>query len=382
MLQERILKTLESRDNLDQRKLSRIAGVSESTISRYLHGFDEINFESVLAIVKHLFPDGELSIMAEYVLTQKSRNARFALEYCWMNDLDEQLDYLIQSLATAVNPLDKEWAGMYELLKIRKSKAFTPVEMLKKVEVFKPKELEMDLLRVILKGYIYVDLQDFHSLSSYIPLIEEDVEKVKSSFIRDSFKVRIGLLMNYVSLLKNDIIKAREYSTWVVEQNYYEKKKGSAYYQLGYSYLFTDYEKASDYFQRAFTLFTRYQKASYIEAVNRDVSFLNSYWKIDRAFTYENKDYQTKSDYLYYLIQKGDLTEARILISGIDVSALADYDKAFYYYHFGLIENDLTSFRQSVRWFKKIGDQFHLQLPLEELKKLKEDQLVLEIFAM
>ncbi|GAA0373925.1 hypothetical protein [Bacillus horti] len=87
MLQEQILRTLDERDGVDQRKLSYVANLNESSISRFLNGYEEINFESALRIVKFLYPEQERVIMATYIPTQKSKNARHALEYCVMSQL-------------------------------------------------------------------------------------------------------------------------------------------------------------------------------------------------------------------------------------------------------------------------------------------------------
>ncbi|GAA0352083.1 hypothetical protein [Bacillus horti] len=40
MLRARTIQTLEKQNNIDQRKLSHISGLSESSMSRFLHGYE------------------------------------------------------------------------------------------------------------------------------------------------------------------------------------------------------------------------------------------------------------------------------------------------------------------------------------------------------
>lgn len=382
MLQERILQTLEKRGDVDQRKLSRIAKTNESSISRYLNGYEEINFEAVLRIVQHLFPEQEKELMAEYIMTQKSKNARYALEYCVMNHLSEQFDYLLKELSVSSNPIDKEWAGMYELIRKRRLSAYVPSELLKEVEVFKPKSNEMLILKEIFKGYIFVDLNDFHSLIIYTSLVEKEIEKIRSKFIHVSFKVRLGLLMNYILLLKSDIKKSRSYSRFVIEQDFYEVQKALAYHHLGHTYLFEDKEKATNHLKVALELSEEIGQGEYTETFKFTYEFVNSFWKNEREFSLELKSFKHKFNFAYYLIQRGDIDTGQKILDQIELASLPDWEKGFYFYYKGLIHNDMDLFHYSVRWFKKTGDLFHIKLPILELKRLGEKDIILENYMI
>lgn len=382
MLQERILQTLEKRGDVDQRKLSRIAKTNESSISRYLNGYEEINFEAVLRIVQHLFPEQEKELMAEYIMTQKSKNARYALEYCAMNQLFEQLDHLLKELSVSSNPIDKEWASMYELIKIRNSGALDPLELLKQVEIFKPKQLEMEVMKVIIKGYIYGELNDFHTLSMYVPLIENELDHIKSNFIRSSYKVRLGLMMNYISLFKNDVEKARFYSNLVLDQVFFEQLKPIAYHHLGHSYLFEDYEKSMSYLDLSLKLSYNSGFNDMAESIKFTIEFVKSFWGIDHEFRLELTTYKHKMNYAHFLFQKGEKDKAREVLDQLDFNSLPDWEKGFYFYYKGLIENDIDLFHYSVRWFKKEGDLFHMKLPILKLKHLGEKDIILENYML
>lgn len=382
MLQERILNTLEKHDHIDQRKLSRVAGLNESSISRYLNGFEDINFESLLRIVQFLYPEQEIEIMSEQIMNFKSKNARLALEYAVMNLLSDHLDHLLDLLSTSSNPVDKEWAAMYEFIRLQNNKELSPLEFLKKIEVFKPKELEMQILKTIVKGYTYVELNDYNALNLYIRDIEPQIGEIKSNFIQESFNVRLGLIMNYVSLYSNnDPEQARYYSSLVIEQDFFEHVKATAYHNIGHSYLFESYDQAKDYLERSITLSKEQERWQLAHSSSLTLSFIQSFWEIEREFPFELKGYSEISEYIFFLIRKGDKEQAKDLLEQIDIETISDWDKGFHYYYLGLIYDDKDFFYDSVEWFKKKGDKFHLMLPIKELHRLKENEKVLRLLT-
>lgn len=290
MLKERISQCLERSSNIDQRKLAQIAHVNESSISRYLNGHEEINFEGVLRIVKYLYLEQEREIMSEYIQSQKSKNARYALEYCAMNHLWDLVEYLIGFLSESTNPVDKEWAAMYSLLLLRHQRLISPMEQLDRIEVFKPKELEMKILKSILKAYVYYDLGERYSIYVHIKDIDTMLKQIKSAFIRDSFTVRFSLIMSYVYLHDHDIEKSREYSNYILNQNFFDYKKADAHHNLGISYLFESYQKASEHLNKAQDFYTYHNQATKVRQVNLNLSFLQSYWNIDYPYTLALED--------------------------------------------------------------------------------------------
>lgn len=381
MIRERILQTLDRREDTDQRKLAHVAGINESSISRFLHGQEEINFEAVVRMVKYLYPHEELEVMKQYIPTQKSRNARYALEYCTMNQIWDQVDDLINLLMKSTNPVDKEWAAMYELVRMRRENLLPSIGLLQQVETFKPKEPEMQILKTILKGYLYFDMNEHYSLALHIEGVEDLIKQVKSTFIRESFMVRLGLIMNMVYLYANNLDDARRYSYAVIGQDFYESKKGAAYNNLGQSFMFEDYYRAEDYLSKALNYFTTYNLTNYISTVQQNLSFLNSYWGYEHAFTLPLDNHRSNLNYVYHLIKKGEQALAQMQLTKIDFNTLGESDKAYYYYYKGLLIDDSTYFYNSIESFLDLNDYFQLQLPLTELERLGENEKALKIIS-
>ncbi|GAA0353223.1 AimR family lysis-lysogeny pheromone receptor [Bacillus horti] len=381
MLPKKILHALEQREDIGQRVLSQVAGVNESTISRYLHGYEELNFESALKIVKLLFPDQEKELMQEYVLTQKSRNARYALEYCTMNRLPAHCEQIIDILASSSNPIDKEWATLYRFTRIQNQQQLHPLELLKQIEIFNPKQLEVQILKTIIKAYIFVELNDYQSLKLYMKDIEISIANVKSSFMQNCLNIRVGLIMNYATLYGNDIPKARHYSHLVINQHYFPHVKALAFHHLGHSYLFEDYKKANQYLSLAYKSFIENNNETLAYSSQLTLSFIQSYWRIERDFPFELKGHKEKTEYIYYLIQLRETDQAKQVMDEIDVKDLSNWSKGFYYYFQGLLSGEKDAFYHSVDYFRRAGDAFHRRLPIDELKRMNENAILIKIFS-
>lgn len=384
MLQERILHTLAITKDLDQRKLSRIAGVSESSFSRYLYGLENITLHSALKIVKYLYPDQEKEIMSEYVLTQKSRNARFALEYCNINNLIQPFKQLLNNLSDSVNPVDKEWVILYELLGQLKEKTIRLDELKESVELFNPKELEMQIMKQLFKAYISFLENDTSGLRLHVSGIEDLIKGIKSEFLKDCYNMRLGIIMGHVSLISNDIEETRYYCSLVINQNLFEELKALAYNNLGHTYMFDNYDVSKGYFETCLKLYTNPTEHNQDnrEVVELNISFLQSYWKIEREFSLDiHKNHKTLASYIFYLIQKGDLTRAKEYASKVDSSSLSDFDHAFHYYYLGLIYQSKKYFYHSIKWFQRAEDFFRIQLPIKKLLEMGEDEELLSVWT-
>lgn len=380
MIQQLILDTLATTKGLDQRKLSHIAGVSESSFSRYLHGLENITLHSTLKIVKYLYLDQEKEIMAEYVLTQKSRNARFALEYCDINNLSDHVIQLTESLSKSDNPVDKEWATLYEMLIRLKEKTISLDKLTEKIELFNPKEIEMLIMKQLLKAYIANAQNNNSTLHFHVSETEKLLDNIKSDFIKSSYNIRLGIIMGHVSLYLNNMEQTRYYNSLVINQDLYENLKGLAYNNLGYAYIFEDYKKSKHYLDKAIDIYSKYNQQEKINIAKINLTFLNSFWKKNETFSLELNSDNNIANYIYYLIQKGNLSLAKEYIDKIDITSFSDLDKGFIYFFQGLINERKKDFYYSIKWFQRSRDFFNIQLPINKLLEMGEDEEILSVW--
>lgn len=382
MLRKRILDKIEKCEGITQKSLAKIAGVTEPPLSRYLNGIsDEMGFEQIRRIIKHLFPEKEREYMAEYALTQELQNARYCLEYTSIHNMHDITYQLIAELAASKNRTDREWAKAYQYFNDIAVQQHEPVSFLKRLDEFIPKQDEMKILKTIAKCQALFQLDKHREISDLLNKIAKDIEELISDFMKESLNTRVNLILNNIFLYQNNIDEAREASRYVINQEIAENIKGGAYLNLGHSYLFEDYEKARRYYLTALSFFNQRGRDDLVVATKNTISFLQSYYKIDREYTYNGGSYQEKSDYIYYLAQKGDRIRAKELLNEIDINTLPDWNKGFYYYYLGLIEESKQPFFEAVKWYRLTSNFFHLQLPIKALRELGENETILEIFT-
>lgn len=381
MLREHILNHLE-KQGIGQRKLAEVADVSESTISRFLNDRDELNFEAVFRIIKFLFPEKEKEYVAQYALTQRSMNARLCMEYGMVHRLWHITENIIHTLYDSTNPLDKEWAKIYELELLRLNRRINHEQLLLELKKYFPRALEVQIMHSFITACIYYDLNRHHLLYELLENMEQQIEQVKSSFLKHCFNIRLGLLLTNYFLKKNDIDRVRKYSLKVIKQDVADHVKANAYFSLGQSFQFESYDQAYEYMKIAYESFLISEEQERVQECELSISFLKSYWRIDHEFPRSLNSTQQTLEYIYHLIQRGEEEQAEELIYKVDPAFINDRDKGFYYYYLGLIQQKEPPFLHAVKWFKQTGNLFYLLLPIQELRKLQVDDFLLDILTM
>src|SRR5690606_32178575 len=113
----------------------------------------------------------------------------------------------------------------------------------------KPKTEEMKILAIIIELYCFCNNRDYNSMIPLCRGLEEKINSIEDVFIRKSFNNRLKELMCHVYLhYYNDVENARKNAEYVIKS----KELGArfishAYYILGMSFLFEDYDKCLGY---------------------------------------------------------------------------------------------------------------------------------------
>ncbi|GAA0368738.1 AimR family lysis-lysogeny pheromone receptor [Bacillus horti] len=381
MLQHHILQALNKKKGINQKRLAQVARTNESSISRFLHDFEELNFEGILRIVQFLFPSQEHDMLRLIIPKFRSRNARHALDYSIMHRLDQEAEHLITVLKSSTNPVDKEWATIYTLIHKRNLNSLPLLEQLKQIEIFHPREPDMKVLKMVLHAYICFDLHLYPFLSLHSFEVDEKLKQLKSTFMRQSLNVRYSLLMGYYSLNMNDITKARWYYSSILDQAFFKHMLPTVYFYLGQSYLYEDYEQAYYLMSYAAHAFAEAGREDLYHTSQLMLSFLQSYWRVDRDFPFELVSYAEELEYIYYLIQLDQKEQAKSFLTKLDIHHVPSHSKGFVYFYLGLLYGDKEFFYHSVEWFRLTGNYFYCQLPLRELRKMQENRVILRVLS-
>jgi hypothetical protein len=373
-----------------QKEYAHTAGVAETTINRFINKKISLGFDSVLSIIKDKFPEYEVKIMMDYMISQDNQNARLSLEYCIMNQLPEIADQLIETLKNSEYVTNKEWARVYEVERMRIKKELSPQEVISRVLKIDAKSKEMKIQSKLLELYANYDLEKYTYLEGLIIGLEQQIEDCKSIFMKRSFKLRLGQALSYISLYNNEVATCRYYANMIVENTDNSYFKAIAYQSLGRSYLYESLEESLSYFQHAIHNYERSKKVEQIKIVLRNINFSKCFW--NKNVNTCNIDLQSKSisvltefydivEVAFYSIRVGKVQKAKEMLDTIDLSKLTDLNKGYYYYYRALENNDnIDLYYKSIKHFHKSGDKFYLKLPLKELKRLGERESILEVF--
>ncbi|GAA0352072.1 hypothetical protein J2S11_004259 [Bacillus horti] len=246
----------------------------------------------------------------------------------------------------------------------------------------------MQILKSIVKGYLYYELREYHSLALHIRDLEKKIKKIKSSFIRTAFKIRLRLMICVIYLYQNKPDKAREYSHLVIKENtFFELSIGRAYYQLAYSYMLDDYHMSSYFFKKAYIYFSKQKNDKSLEEHKINTTFTKLYWesiweKQEPPNPHNLDEYNTyTSNYIFYHIKIGKPLVAEERLNQINLEKLSGWNLAFYWYYKGLVSNNTDFHYRSVDCFIQLDNYFHRRLPLDELRKLGESEAALNVLS-
>jgi hypothetical protein len=369
-------------------KLAKLAGFANATpIYKFLNEENrEMNdFESLLTIVRELFPNEEYELMDEYLrqVDPNKKTARIGLEYATINHLYDLKNYLINALELCSNKESKEFAFFYKMDDIASKERDKDVLLgfIDKYIEYAPKTKEMMLFSKLCQIYVYYDLRLIDIMFQLLTTVENKIDEITDSFLKKSYKKRIALLFSGILLHKGEIEKSREYAYYIINNQRENEQFPMIYMKLGNSYIFENFEKSKQY------LMMGYQQATNAPLVKKNIerslNFLNNYWGYEPEYLdFESNEVEDIHEIVYYLINKNKLDEAKEKLLNINLDKLTEHQKGFHYYLRYKIDKNINHLYESLINFKKCGEHFYKNIVLIELKKIGLDDSLLKVLSI
>jgi len=369
-------------------KLAKLAGFANATpIYKFLNEENrEMNdFESLLTIVRELFPDEEFKLMDEYLrqVDPNKKTARIGLEYATINHMYDLKNYLIEAMESCTNKESKEFAYFYKMDDEASKQTDKDVLLsyIDKYIEFAPKTKEMIIFSKLCQIYVYYDLRLIDIMFQILTTVENRLDEITDTFLKESYKKRIALLFSGILLHKGEVEKSREYAYYVINNQRENEEFPMIYLRLGHSYTFEDFDKAKYYLECA--LKQSQNKLLPKKYAMRSLNFLFNYWsKTPEYLDTESKEVEDVHEVVFYYINQNKLTEAEELINSINLDKLTDHQKGFHYYLRFKINNNVNYLYESLISFKKCGEHFYKNIPLIELKKMGMDDRLLQALSV
>lgn len=321
------------------------------------------SLDGLVQLVKHLFPDQEMTLLQEFskTLNVNKELSRYMLEYLSCNRLLESMDQLLTRMEESSNKTSREWAKVYRLQYQWQTEYYNiePMEILEKINSINTDVPELKTLLNVMTCNVFYRDKNYKVAYKLYNGIKQGLIQIKELYIRKALTVKSNEIAAYLFLRVQDKPEeAREKALEVLSLNVGDTFNAYANYVIGCSYFYTSFEKANQYLNLSKTT---YEKIGRTEAKNDiidNIEKLEILWNKteDRFFvTYENK--------LFNMIKNGnDVTEQLEANKG-------KINEAFYNYLMGLVKNDTNLLTLSMIQYSKKGDSFWARLPMIELKK-------------
>ncbi|WP_144459139.1 AimR family lysis-lysogeny pheromone receptor [Bacillus pumilus] len=366
-------------------KLAQAAGYAQrSGLYRFLNSSEKEmdNLQGVIDMVRLIAPNEEFLHMSEYIMTLDPNKscARQGLEYLDVNKINKERDMLIEAMKSSRNALSKEWAEIYEVHKDIQDKKINYIEAQNNLSSIKTKSIEMTVFRNLMLLYPTCHNGEFGLMKEIVRIL--DVDMIPAGFVKDSYTCRILIMKASSNVSQNNTIEARENAKLAFETATMDRFKIFAQLHLGNSYIFENYNLAKEHYYKGLSLTD--ENSPFRTEMIRSLCALENIWGIK-----ENKfvnEYSTEAtdiqEVIFHNLVIGNKEKASALIYNLDKISVTDYEKAHLFFLKGLCNDDVTCYYSSIKYFKKTGDKFSINLPLVKLKEKGLDNDLLELIAI
>ena len=337
------------------------ADVDKSTLSHAKNG-GEIKFLTQLKITKYIFKDHYIQVFKglclEFSLPQ---NIKYSLEFLSTNKFAKELGLLLEKISSKAGL--KDWYEGYSLILLYLN-GVDPASILEKIRQFKAKAAEIVMLMNILEITCKNKTREYNSMADILDGTESLLGGLKKDFIKESYQTRIDELRSYIHLYRhNNTKEARSHAEQIISNDFCATSTTNAYYIVGMSYLFSNYEKCLGNIMKYRDMLIRNKREKEAGLVDKhDIPFIKNLWRKHKR----KPETDDISEQAHYLALKG---EGQASISLLEKVVGERGVNGFNLYYRALATGDKTLFMQSLIYFiNKKGDRFYANLPYNFLK--------------
>lgn len=309
--------------------------------------------------------------------------ARVSLEYALCSSKRDMVDYLIKKLSTYGDDVSKEWARIYEIDHLVTTKKMSLTESINKLTHTQCISKEMSILRKIFQLYNYYDLKAFQMIEIMSGLIQEEINLLDNSYMKDSLQSRVNLAMQSMHAHLNQLEKSRVFGHNLRQIAPTPNLMAIAYKNLGATYILEDYTTSIDYYEKAKKIMEKQQNKTIVYDIQVMINFIHCYWNNgSKALWLRKETPDEMQTFAFYLIKNSEKQKALNILDNVQDKLENNFQLGYHHFYRGLITKSEADFYESVKFFNKLGDYFFRQLPLLELKEMGVDAKVLSALSV
>ncbi len=354
-------------------KFAKMAGYKQPDTFRNILMNEDLpfnHFNGLIKLVRFLFPDRELELLSEYALTVDPNQefARSMLEYLSVNRIETTKEMLMVKMLNCSSSESRECAEIHQVDSFHEKKKFTSFELISKSNANKYRSTEVKIFAKIIQIYEYYQSKNLVMVNIIGESLFEQIVELKNDYIRDSYLMRLCLILATMNLYKNQLNDCRKYCNMGIERSMNDRFTSIFLLTIGNSYIFENYDVASKILKKSYIISPEgsYQK----KQVKRSLMFLNNVWKKDIALECESLDPEDIHEEVFRLINKNNKEDAQEAFNKISVDDLNENQLAYNHYFRYLLTGEDKYLFQSVKSFMKNDDHFFIKLPMKELEKI------------
>ncbi|PHA02991.1 hypothetical protein COE51_01220 [Bacillus pseudomycoides] len=357
---------------------------SQSALSSYFSGKDELDFYNLSLLVKELYPDPyeHTEVVKKVALSlERPDNIKCAIEGASFRENIEVLEELLVNTENHSNRDLHEWSRVYRVhLKFLK-KEISAIEManlarqlnIKKDEEGSKKENKNEELLFFQKWMetygCYLN-KEFLIMPSLLRELELLLNNVNDQYIKNTYSTKFYLQSANYNLFNNCIEKAKKYYN-LATNTVNLQKVAHAYHGLGLCFMLEDKETSYKYFKKAINLFNDIENNTFAENAMHAFNMVSNLHNDEEFYIY-NDCTGLRIEKAHRYIRKGDKHKASELLNSLDFDSLDRQEKAFYSLYKGILDDNIDELYMSLMYFKQSGSKFYATLPCKELIKRNE----------
>lgn len=302
-------------------------------------------------------------LLKNYCMNCKTdENQRFALEFLSMNGFQQEFVQMIEQNKRSFNPLNRDWADVYEILQKYKEGSISPDQMLEIASSITTNDPTLQFLLLLIDIYGQIKLFNFNGLWIKFEQTNGLFHKIEDIFMLDYLEMRKEEVLFLYYWKRNEIVMARKYGFKIINNSLNVSKRCDLLMYLAQTYIFEDYKKSISFLLQAKKMADMYQlqwQSNLIEKHN--IPFVSAIFK--HAEGVETDDIEEKA---HLLIAKGQIDKAITMLEGFGSLT------PFRAYYLGKAKADTGLLKQSYEMFiHDRSDYFFARLPIYELAKLQ-----------
>lgn len=274
-----------------RKEIAESIGTTSGTITKFLDGTQEVSIDTVLQFIRYVRPQNEKRIMIYFCLeVEKPANLSAAMEYCSTNRLMKTLAKLIDKAKESSNIELKQLAALYETL-FRWQHSINSLSIEEELSVLRKLKTDSEESKVferLLEIYTYYYKAQYVVVNDLSTGLQDDIAQINNTYLRKSYTTRLNEILSYSNLKLNNLDLAREYAQKVIKAKVGNGYNAFAYFVIGSSYMLNDYEKAISYFEKSYSLYSKYKNSQHnANEVIKKIEFTYAYWNQEFNFTNE-----------------------------------------------------------------------------------------------